>query len=269
MSEQRSQPDANRISVLAAAVLLAFALARLIWSPGLPGAFSIFGLILPLNLSLGTLITLLAAGLAATGMDWVLRSHPEIETQKRIEHWILPTLTTLVIGELLSLLGSGGAWLAGFLLSGLLLIMVFQAEYVVVSSSDARYPAATAGLTALSFALFLILAAALRYGATRLLITLPALLLAGGLVSLRALHLRFSRWEFGWALGIALVVFQLAAGLHYWPLHPLQYGLLLLGPLYALVGLMIALDEGQPLRRALVEPAVVLALMLVAVLALR
>ncbi|MGD8406692.1 MAG: hypothetical protein PVJ21_23750, partial [Anaerolineales bacterium] len=53
---------------------------------------------------------------------------------------------------------------------------------------------------------------------------------------------------------------QIGAGLHYWPLSPVQFGLALLGPLYALSTLTGSLLEGVPLRRAVVEPLIAIGL---------
>jgi len=140
-------------------------------------------------------------------------------------------------------------------------VLVFLAEYIVVEPSAPQYAIATAGLTALSFAVYLILTTALRFNGARLFLVAPALFIAAGLVSLRTLHLRISqKWEFNWALGIALVCMQIGAGLHYWPVSPVQFGLVLLGPLYALSNLTGNLLEGVPLRRAMTEPLIALAL---------
>jgi hypothetical protein len=71
------------------------------------------------------------------------------------------------------------------------------------------------------------------------------------------LHLRFSgRWEYAWAAGIAFVCIQLAAGLHYWPISPIQFGLMLVGPLYGLTNLAVNLGEDQPAKWAAIEPVV-------------
>jgi hypothetical protein len=118
-----------------------------------------------------------------------------------------------------------------------------------------------AGLTAISYTLFFILAVALRYSGARLYIIIPALFLAAALASLRILHLRLSGiWEYAWSIGIAFACIQIAAGLHYWPLSPVQFGLMLIGPLYALTNLAINLGEGLPAQRAALEPAIVSAL---------
>lgn len=261
MNEQRYLPDSNRVGVLTSTVLLAFALTRIVPAPEfnlevqLPGFF----LTLPLNIS--TAMSLLTAGLTATGMDWLLRTHPSLNNQSTVQGWLLPTLTTFVIGVPLSILPDGVAWWTGFAIAGVFLFFVFLAEYIVVDSGAPYYAVSMAGLTAISYTLFFILAFALRYSGARLYIIIPALFLAAAFVSLRILRLRVSGiWEYAWALGIAFACVQIAAGLHYWPLSPIQFGLMLIGPLYALTNLAINLAEGLPTPRASLEPAIVSAL---------
>lgn len=257
MNEQKYLPDADRVGVLTSTVLLAFALSHLIQAPEfnlevqLPGFF----LLLPLNLS--TAMSLLTAGLTATGMDWLLRGHPALNNRSTFQWWILPTLTTFVIGIPLSILPNGVAWWVGFAIGGIFIFFVFLAEYIVVDAGAPYYAAAMAGLTAISYTLFFILAVALRYSGARLYLLIPGLFFAASLASLRILHLRFSgRWEYAWAVGIAFVCIQIAAGLHYWPVSPLQFGLMLVGPLYGLTNLAANLGEDQPVQRATLEPAV-------------
>ena len=135
------------------------------------------------------------------------------------------------------------------------------AEYIAVDPDAPYYSASMVGLTAVSYTLFFVLSVALRTGEIRLFLITPALYLAALLASLRILHLNLSgKWEFAWAVGIALVCIQLAVGLYYWPLSPIRFGLLLVGPLYGLVNLAINLGESVPTRRAVLEPAVVTAL---------
>jgi hypothetical protein len=161
----------------------------------------------------------------------------------------------------LTILPNGIAWWVGFAIGGAFLFFVFLAEYIVVDPGAPYYATAMAGLTAISYTLFFILTVALRYSDVRLFLVLPAVFLAAGLASLRILHLRLSgRWEYPWSVGIAFVCIQIAAGLHYWPLSPIQFGLMLVGPLYGLTNLAINLSEDLPARRAAIEPAVVTAL---------
>src|SRR5512138_472159 len=261
MNERRYLPDSDQVGLLTSAVLLAFALTRLIQVPEfnleiqLPGFF----LLVPLNL--GTAMSLLTAGLTATGMDWLLHSHPSLNGRSTYQWWLLPTLTTFVIAVPLSILPNGVAWWIGFAVAGTFLFFVFVAEYVVVEQGAPYYAIAMAGLTAISYTLFFVLAVALRYSSVRLYILVPALFLSAFLASLRILNLRLSdRWEYAWSAGIAFVCAQIASGLHYWPLAPTQFGLMLVGTLYGLTGLAMNLGEDQPARRAVLEPAIVIGL---------
>lgn len=258
MSETaRHTPDANRLSILSAAVLLTYALPRLLEIQNPILNWNLLGLALSIPLSLGLVTIFLAAALTAAGMDWLLRSHPNFETEISLQHWLLPALTTFALGVLLFNLAVSPAWWGSFLIGGTLLLMVFVAEYIVLDSSDTRYTFASAGLIAVSFSLFMILSAALSYAGARLLLIILVVLPSAGLVSLRAIHLRLNgRWEWQWALGIALACTQIAAAAHYWPVSPVQYGLVTLSPLYALTGLAINLGEGAPARRALVEAGI-------------
>jgi hypothetical protein len=179
-----------------------------------------------------------------------------------LQHWILPGLTAWVIGVPLNSLATSPEWWIVFSMGGVLLVLVFIAEYSVADVVDIRHPAATVGLTALSFALYLILAITVRSADFRLYLMLPALALAVWLVSLRTLYLRLGgKWLFAWASVIAVVVGQIAMALHYWPLSPIRFGLILLGPSYALTSLVGGIEEGRPVQGWLIEPAVMLLLL--------
>ena len=262
MTEKHYLPDPTRVSILTAIVLLAFALTRLVSAPPLQLTIPLAGVYVTLSFNLNTMIVLLAAGLTAAGMDWLLRTHPSLEKGETREHWLLPTLTVLVIGVALYTLPQTIIWWLGFGLGAAILLLVFFAEFVAVDPIDSRYPFATAVLTVLAFIIFLILAVALKATNVRLFLLAPALFVGGGLVALRTLHLRLNeRWELTWAIGIGLVTIQLGAALYYMPLTPVRFGLGLLGPLYALTSLAVSLAEGIPPRQAILEPAVMLVLL--------
>jgi hypothetical protein len=271
MQENRSYlPSTNRAGMLIASVLLAFALTRLIQSPRLTLTITLPGFYFAYPLTLGTAMTILAAALTATGMDWLTRGHPALGQKRNIEHLMLPTLTTFVIGAPLALLSNGMAWWVGFAFSAILLISVFLAEYITVDASAPPYAFARAGLTALAYALFLILATSLRFSGARMFLLIPVVFIVAALISLRILHLDGTdRWDFPWAIGIGIVCAQIGAGLHYWPLTPIQFGLALTGPLYALTMLSASLAENIPLRRAAFGPAVIIGFAWVAVIFLR
>jgi len=261
LDQNKYLPDSNRIGLLTSTTLLALALTRIIPSPAfnfelqLPGFFLVF----PLNIN--TVMGLLTACLTATGMDWLLRGHPSLKGKPTFQWWFLPTLTAFVISVPLSILPDGTAWRIGFIVSGLLLYFVFLAEYIAVDADAPHYTTSMVGLTAISYTLFFVLAVALRTSEVRLFLIVPGLFLAASLTALRILHLRLSgNWEYAWAIGIGLVCIQLATGFYYWPLASIQFGLLLIGPLYGLVSLASNLGENIPAQRAVLEPAIVTAL---------
>lgn len=246
---------------MVASVLLAFALTRFIQSPRFTLTITLPGFYFAYPLTLSAALTLLAAALTATGMDWLTREHPALREKRNIEHLMLPTLTTFVVGAPLALLSNGTAWWIGFAMSAVLLAAVFLAEYIAVDASAPPYALARAGLSALAYALFLILATSLRFSGARLFLLIPVIFIVAGLISLRILHLDGTdRWDFPWAVGIGIVCAQLSAGLHYWHLTPIQFGLALTGPLYALTMFSSRLTENIPVRRAAISPAIILGL---------
>jgi hypothetical protein len=168
MNEQRYLPDADRVGMLMSTVLLAFALTHLIQVPEFNLEIQLPGFFFPVPLNLSTAMSLLTAGLTATGMDWLVRGHPSLGGRPTYQWWLLPTLTTFMIGVPLSILPSGAAWGVGFLIAGTFLFFVFVAEYIVVDPGAPYYAISMAGLTAISYTLFFILAVALRYGTVRL-----------------------------------------------------------------------------------------------------
>ncbi|MFH2038496.1 MAG: hypothetical protein ABIJ65_03575 [Chloroflexota bacterium] len=260
MAISHYKPDRERINVLLATILLAYALTRVINTPDYIFRINLADIDLAFSLNINMALSVLAGGLAATGVDWLLRGHPSIQTGETIEHWLLPTLMALVVGIALYGLPNGVSWWVGFGMGGILLLVIFRSEYAAVDPGDTSYPLATAMLTALSYTLVLILAVALRSNSVRLVLLSPALFFTSGLASLRILHLRLNeRWEFGWAIGIALIATQLGTALHYWPLTPVQFGLAVLAPVYALTNMAASLIEGVPFRQAVIEPAILLA----------
>ena len=271
MQENRSYlPSADRLGVLIASVLLAFALTPLIQSPRYTLTIALPGFFFAYPITLGSVMTVLAAALSATGMNWLTREHPALGGKKNIEHLMLPTLTTFVIGAPLTLLPNGITWWAVFSFAAILLVTIFLAEYITIDPSTPAYGFARAGLTALGYALFLILTTSLRYSGARMFLLTPAMFIVSALICLRILHLDGAdRWDFPWAIGIGIVCAQIGAGLHYWPITPIQFGLALTGVLYALTLLSTSLAEEIPLRRAALGPAVIVGIAWVSAIFLR
>jgi hypothetical protein len=262
MDEHQHLPDLNQLSVLTAAILLAYALTPFIRLPEtnlvLQLPFGVFEF--PFNF--GTIVAFLTALLAAVGADWLLRSHPHREGAALWLNLLLPALTAWTLGVPLGTLAVGLQWWAVFAMGGVLLVGVFIAEYIVVDFHDSRHGLATIGLTALSFALFLILTIAARAASLRLYLLLPLQIGPLVLVCLRTFYLRLGGgWHVAWTLGIVVVMAEIVVGLQYWPLTPLAYGLILTGLAYALTSVAAAIEDSRPWPGLLIEPGIILGLL--------
>ncbi len=254
-------PNTNRLSVLAATVLLAYAMTPFITIPERILQLQLPGFFLSLTINFETITSVIAAALAGLGADWLVRSHPNYASlASDSRHWLLPALTAWVIGEPLNHLAVGLEWWAIFAFGGLLLVAVNVAEYIALDPADPRHAAAVVGLNAVAFALFLILSISLRAGGPRLYVILPALVVAVFLATLRTLYLRLGgRWQWKWSVTIAAITGQLVIGLHYWPISPIQFGLVLMGSAYALTSVAAGVEEGRMGRALWIEPGVMLA----------
>jgi len=262
MDEHQHLPNTNQLSVLAATILLAYALTPFVRLPATNLVLRLPFAIFAYQLNFQTIVSILTAVLAAVGADWLLRSHPHLEGTHLWLHLLLPALTAWAIGIPLSNLQVGLQWWAVFAMGGVLLVLVFMAEYIVVDFQDSLHGLATIGLTALSFALYLILAIAARAGGLRLYLLLPLLVVPLALVCLRTLYLRVgSSWHLKWTFGIAVVTGEIVVGLQYWPLNPLSFGLLVTGLAYALTSAAGAIEDGRPWPSLLVEPAAIMAVL--------
>lgn len=247
------------LSILSAVILLAYAVSRFVDIPVSELGMQLPGFYLAFEINIHTIVSVLVAGLTAAGADMLVLEHPALGKKRTVEHWLLPALTALTLGVPLNQLPVSLEWLVSFVIGGIILMLVLVAEYIAVDPGDERFPIASAGLTAVSYALFLILAISLQSAGLRLYLILPALVLAAALVCLRTLHLRLKgQWLYLNTFVVTLILTGIIAALHYWPLTPITFGLLILGPAYSLTSLMGALSEGQHLRRALIEPGVVL-----------
>jgi hypothetical protein len=259
VQEHQYLPDKEKLSILAATILLAYSLTRFLNIPEHSIILQILGLYITFSLNVRTLIIILVVGITASGTQWLLQSHPAAQNQKTYHHWFVPAFTAWVVGFPIIHLPFGLTWLASFFVGGIVVILVLIAEYITVDPEDSRQPIAALGLTAVSFAIYLTFTIALHYSGFRLILVLPAMILASLLVSLRTFQLRFyGIWAFLEAGTIALVSAQIAGALHYWPVSSIAFGLALLGPTYSLTSFITNLAEGEPISRAAFEPSLIL-----------
>jgi len=240
-------PDLNRLSITVSTILLAYTLTHFMSIPPQEVGITLFGIFFSVGINFSTLVSILVAGLTASGTSWLLQDHPARgENENTTIHWLLPSLTSLVLMLAVNQIPFNAGWWVATAASGLGLILVLIAEYVVLDPSNRFFIPAEMGITALSIVLFLILAISLHAAETRLFYRVPILSAAALLVYLRVVHLR----QRGvWALNQGSVPFlligELAAGLHYLPVGSIGFGVALAGPLYALIEISDDLPAGE------------------------
>ena len=239
-------PDLNHLSLLVSMILLAYTLTHFITLPALELNLSMLGIYFPFRINFSTLVAWLVAGLTASGTAWLLQDHPSMTkpSLSTAMHWLLPSLTALVLMQSINLLPFGRSWWIAALSSGILLLVVLTAEYIALDSSSRFYIPAEMVITAMSIVLFLILAVSLHAIETRLFYRVPIISLASLMVYLRIINLREpGKWALIQGLVCLLVIGEIAAGLHYFPFRSIGFGLALTGSLYALVEVSDALPN--------------------------
>jgi hypothetical protein len=256
-SSQQNLPNIDHLSVLSAMIVLAYTLARVINLPSWQISRQLPGLYIELTIDVNLITTVVVALMTYSGAYWLMRHHPNAQGRQSLVHAILPALTALAVGIPLGEVPVGLGWWIGLICGAAILVLVVIGEYIAVDPDDTRLPAASAGLTAVSFALFLLFASALRDGGVRLLFNVPALVFAAWLVSLRVTNLRLHGvWTIYESAIVAFLVGQITAAFNYWPLAPVAFGLVLLGPSYALISLFCNLIEEKPFRSVIFEPII-------------
>jgi hypothetical protein len=256
--ETRHLPNIHHISILTASILLAYTLAGFISLPTHSFEFQLPGLFLQFEISANTVVSLIVAGMTATGADWLIRSHPSFQ-RLSIQHWVLPALTAWAIGMVLFQQPFSVVWWVTFAVGGSVLTLVLTAEYIMVDPEDVRRIPAIIGLTAISFALFLVLAITIRASEFRLIFLIPTIAIASFFTTLRTLNLRLqNKWLLLHSAIIAIAISQLSAAINYLKIEPVSFGLLLLGPAYALASFIGSLMEAKSWQLASIEPALVL-----------
>lgn len=258
---QRSDdfPKTDRISVITASIMVSYALLPFAQVSPRQIAFTVLGIFISINISFYTLISLITAALAAAGTDWMLREHPKIGEKSTIPHLILPALTAGAIGIPLGFLNVSPEWWIILALGSVLVLLVLVGEYVSLDKEHKYFPIALMVLTAISFGLFLIIIIAVRAANLRLFLTAAILPIVYAFFGLRVLQLRFGgSWPVKWTAVIALTIAQFTIGLYYWPLSPIRFGLLLMGPAYALIGIASSLEENPTFSEIHMEPFIML-----------
>lgn len=253
--EKSFRPNLDRISILASTILLAYTFAGLINISERIFATQLPGIYLEIKISTQTVVSFLAACLAASGTNWLLRDHPSGKNKRLAVHILLPAITAWIIGVPIHQQALGPFWWVGIFLGGGVLILVLLAEYTVVDTKSEYYVFASSGLTILAYALLFLLSVTLKASQIRLYQLISPLMLMMFIISLRILHLRSQgKLALQEASLITIIVAQISIAAYYLPFSPISFGLFLLGPAYGLNSVFANLGDGKPWREAMIDP---------------
>jgi hypothetical protein len=257
---------------MAALILLSYTLIRVLVLPTVERQYAFVGLLIELNINAQTIMLALAAGITTAGVDWLIRSHPSHQAgSSTYEHLIVPGLASLALGAILVRLPEGPFLWLGLVIGALLLMGTFLAEYIVSDLDDPRYDVARVLLTSLAYLLIIGVFFSLRVAHLRAFFTIPSAFLASAAVSWRIQVLHSGEGTTAWLYaGIAgWITAQSAWALHYWPLPPFKFALLLGLIVYLLNGLLEMhrsreISPGRLLEVGLVSSLGLIAVMLLA-----
>jgi hypothetical protein len=215
------------------------------------------------------MIGLLTAAMAL-GAAIIFRQHPAMQGEPALELvalWPLPTLTVSLSALLLRRTASGTLWAIGIAVTGLLLYALFRLEYACLRNRQSLSATQTmdhaAGVG--SWAEWILQATACLLALTcfvliyrtrlRSLLSAPAILVVGGLLTMRLLSDLASDWRTGgtYALVIGLILGQATWALNYWPGRSIVGGVLLFLIFYVFIGLSRRGLEDRLTSSALLE----------------
>jgi hypothetical protein len=256
MRSDLPQPDRDRLSTLTALVILSYALIRIVILPIFSVDLTFAGLIFEFKVDSRLIMLTLAAALTVAGADWLLRSHPALKsTDRTIEHWIVPGLTALAAGIILTRLPDGPALWIGLAAGATLLMAVLLAEFLIHDPADPRHDLAAVILRTLAYLLLVGILFTMHAVDLRSVYRVPLSLAVVTTISWRLLQL--PRSDDGQTVVSALIVggvsAQLVWALHYWPLPSFRFALIVGLFVYVSNGLMETLRAGEMSRARLIE----------------
>jgi hypothetical protein len=252
----------ERASVVATLVVLGLILAAFLQFPTWTYDLTVLGSPLTISISQTALMATLLVGITCAGTDAIVRSHPtarRIEARYSFVTWTLPALTVLLAAVLLPQAPTQAYRLAGYLLVGLILILVISAEYYTVDPTDGRYLVARLSLNAWAYLLALVIFILIYSAKARSLVSATGVTVVSTLLALE--FLRSAGRGFGrtalYALIAGLSTGEIIWAMNYWRIRGMTGGLILLLGFYVATGIANQQLQGRLTRRVLVEFGVV------------
>jgi hypothetical protein len=229
--------------------------------PSVEVEVALLGLIINIEFKPQSVMLILAAGLAAAGSEWLIRSEPRQGARSlAVEHWVIPSFAAIAIGFIVMRIASGPQlWLA-LILGALLLVAVLNAEFIVAFREDPRRGNIVIALRGLSFLLMTGAFYAIYDTELRALFTIPFIFAIAILISWRLFRLVITDFQvWAWAGLLGLLSAQLGLGLHYYPINPITNSIILGVFTYVGHGLILTHIENVISWRDVIEGTVILA----------
>ena len=248
----------DRASVVAALVVLGLILAAFLQFPAWTHSLTVLGSPLTINITQTALMAVLLVGITCAGTDVIVRSHPtarRIEARYSFVTWTLPALTVLLAAVLLPRAPTRLYQIVGYVLTGLILILVISAEYYTVDPAGNRYLVARLSLNAWAYLLAAVIFVLIYSAKARSLISATGVALVSALMALE--FLRSAGRGFGrtalYAAIAGLSTGEIVWAMNYWRISGVTGGLILLLGFYAATGLANQQLQGRLNRRVLME----------------
>jgi hypothetical protein len=242
MSPLTPWPNRDRLSVLTATIVLAYALARFIELPARVWHATILGSAIDVRIDGPTLVLLCVAVLISAGSETLMRSHPylvERPEARAFHHWVLPGATALALGTVLNRTRDEQLWWFELGLSVLALLAVLVAEYIAINPEDTRRDVVAILITGLTYALALTIFAVLYSLSYRAAVSASLSGLVSTMLAWRWLKLRRipdgRAWLYAGLTG--LICAETFWALTYWRITPGAAALLVTIPFYVSLGL--------------------------------
>lgn len=255
----------NRFSIFLATMATFFAALYLMPREPLTTGTNLFGFII--NFSVIGLVPVVLMLLCVGGCFWLFVTNPDLEKNEGIP-WVLipnvvlPSLATLITSTLLIQLERNLVWWFTLGVSLLVIGVILNAEYRVLSPKGETYQVVAPLLISLAFGLFLAFTISLAASQLRMYVQVILILIAAGFVAYRTIHLRTKgKGAFSIVLVCGVLCAEIAGAMYYLFLKPIQNGLVVCGVLYILTALMVI--EGPLTRRKLIEPLLMAGLILI------
>ncbi len=277
----------DRASVLIWVVLMGLAAQRFLELPARTWGTELLGSPVEITITTNTILGVLLAALVASGVEAVVRVHPQFLTapqaaavkdvvamgllsgvrrpgggrafrpviHARWMYWGLPIALVVVAVLLLPFAPSVVYWALGLIATGVALGLSLAGLYYTIDPFQQGYRRARLGMNALTYAVALLLFLVVYRTRVRSIISATEIWLVSSLLALELLRGtgRPTVLVALYAAIVGLVLGQVTWVLNYWRLHSLTGGLVLLVLFYNAVGLAQHALQGRIRRRILVE----------------